>query len=73
MTEILQSSLPVAPWMAAHTLRLPGTAPIDPADWLQRDDAYPEQMALRDRLIAERTGEVHAVTAGAEAAVTETL
>jgi dimethylamine monooxygenase subunit A len=73
MTEILQSSLPVAPWMAAHTLRLPGTAPIDPTEWLQRDDAYPEQMALRDRLIAERTGDVHAVTDGAGPAAAETL
>lgn len=73
MTEILQSRLPVAPWMAAHTLRLPGTAPIDPAAWLQRDEAYGPQMALRDRLIAERPAEVHAVREGAEAAAAETL
>jgi hypothetical protein len=73
LTEILQSRLPVAPWMAAHTLRLPGTGPIDPADWLQRDDAFAEQMALRDRLIAERRAEVHAVAEGAEAAGEETL
>ena len=34
------SRLPVVPWMADHTLRLPGTVPIDPADWLQRDEAF---------------------------------
>jgi dimethylamine monooxygenase subunit A len=59
---ILQDRLPVAPWMAAHTLRLPGTGPIDPADWLQRDDAFAPQMACRDRLIAERPEAVHAMT-----------
>lgn len=73
LTEILQSRLPVAPWMSAHALRLPGTGPIDPADWLQRDDAFAEQMALRDRLIAGRRAEVHAVAEGAEAAAEETL
>ena len=46
----------MAPWMAEHTLRLPGTVPIAPADWLQRDEVFAEQMAYRDRLIAERPG-----------------
>ena len=40
MPEIVQSRLPVAPWMADHMLRLPGTVPIAPADWLQRDEAF---------------------------------
>ncbi len=71
MAAILQDRLPVAPWMAEHTLRLPGTVPIAPADWLQRDEAFAGQMALRDRLIAERPGDVHAMAAGARPAAEE--
>ncbi len=71
MSAILQDRLSVAPWMAAHTLRLPGTQPIDPADWLMRDEAFAAQMAYRDRLIAERPGEVHAITAGCAPAAEE--
>ncbi|HMO72658.1 MAG TPA: DUF3445 domain-containing protein [Paracoccaceae bacterium] len=56
----LQSHLPFAPWADPRTRRLPGTLPLDPADWLQVDEAYAGQMALRDRLIAERAAEVHA-------------
>jgi hypothetical protein len=73
MPQILQSRLPVAPWMAEHTLRLPGTAPIAPADWLQRDDAYAAQMAYRDALIDERPDAVHALLPGAETAADELL
>jgi hypothetical protein len=71
MDPILHRRLPVAPWMEAHTLRLPGTGPIDPADWLQRDEVFAEQMAYRDRLIAERPEAVHALLPGAEAAAAE--
>lgn len=73
MTTILQESLPLAPWMEEHTLRLPGTGPIALADWLQRDDAFAAQMAYRDRLIAERPAEVYALLPGAEAAAAELL
>lgn len=73
MAAILQESLPLAPWMSERMMRLPGTGPIPLADWLQRDDAYPAQMACRDRLIAERTGEVHGLLPGAEAAAGELL
>jgi hypothetical protein len=69
--SILQARLPVTPWMAAHTLRLPGTGPIDPKDWLLRDEAFAAQMALRDRLIAERPAEVHGLTAAAGPAADE--
>ncbi|MFN3724517.1 MAG: heme-dependent oxidative N-demethylase family protein [Paracoccaceae bacterium] len=58
MTEVLQSSLPFAPWADPRTRRLPGILPLDMADWLRVDDAYAGQMALRDRLIAEREAEV---------------
>lgn len=39
--------------------RLPGILPLDPADWLVVDEAFAGQMALRDRLIAERPDAVH--------------
>ena len=70
---ILQERLPVAPWMAEHTLRLPGTVPIAPADWLQRDEVFAEQMAYRDRLIAERPAAVHAMAEGCRPAAEELL
>lgn len=73
MPEIFQRRLPVAPWMAGHTLRLPGTTPIALADWLQRDEAFPEQMAYRDALIAEREAEVHALLPEAAPAAAELL
>jgi hypothetical protein len=73
MPEILQSRLPVAPWMAEHTLRLPGTVPIPPADWLQRDDAFGAQMARRDRLIAGHPTAVHAMADGCRPAAEELL
>ena len=70
---ILQDRLPVAPWMADHTLRLPGTGPIAPADWLQRDEVFAAQMAYRDRLIAERPEAVHAMTDACRPAAEELL
>jgi hypothetical protein len=73
MSGILQRRLPVAPWMADHTWRLPGTGPIAPEDWLQRDEVYAEQMAYRDRLIAERVEAVHALDPRAAAAAEELL
>jgi hypothetical protein len=73
MPPILQDRLPVAPWMAEHTLRLPGTTPIDPADWLLRDEAFAAQMAYRDRLIAERRDAVHAIAEAAVPAAEELL
>ena len=73
MSEIVHDRLPLAPWMAAHTLRLPGTQPIAPADWLQRDEVFDAQMRYRDRLIAERPEAVHAMTDGAGPAARELL
>jgi dimethylamine monooxygenase subunit A len=73
MPEILQERLPVAPWMAEHTLRLPGTAPIRLEDWLQRAEAFAGQMAYRDRLIAGRPDAVHAMTEDCRAAAEELL
>lgn len=73
MPEILHERLAVAPWMAEHTLRLPGTVPIAPADWLLRDEAFAAQMAYRDRLIAERREAVHALLPEGAGAAAELL
>ncbi|MBP7000207.1 DUF3445 domain-containing protein [Amaricoccus sp.] len=73
MPTVLQESLPLAPWMSEHMLRLPGTGPIPLAEWLQRDDAYAAQMAARDALVAERADAVHGLLPGAEAAAEELL
>lgn len=73
MSAILQKRLPFAPWLESHTLRLPGATPIEPKDWLVRDDAFAEQMAYRDELVLEREADVHAVLPEGEAAAEETL
>lgn len=76
MTEpVLQSRLPFAPWADPRTRRLPGIVPLDtenwPAAWIDIDDAYAGQMALRDRLIAERPEKVHALSEPARPAAEE--
>lgn len=58
---VLHDRLAVAPWMDAALWRLPGMKPLDPGQWLIRDEAFPGQMALRDRLIRERPKDVHAL------------
>jgi len=70
---ILQSHLPHTPWAEPAMRRLPGIQPLEMADWLVVDDAYAGQMAARDRLIATRPAEVHALTEGARAAAGELL
>jgi len=71
MSDILQTSLPFAPWVDARTRRLPGIMPIEIPDWLEVDSAYAGQMALRDRLIADRPEAVLALAPEAEAAAAE--
>lgn len=71
MDVVFQSSLPFAPWTVPHTWRMPGTMPLDPADWLLVDDAHAAQMALRDRLVATRAAEVTAALPEAAPAVAE--
>ncbi len=68
---ILQSRLPFLPWMDPRTRRLPGILPVEGDEWLRVDDAFAAQMALRDRLIAERLEAVHAVSADGMASVWE--
>ena len=71
MDVVFQTSLPFAPWTVPHAWRMPGTMPLDPADWLLADDAFGPQMALRDRLVATRAPEVTAALPEAAAAVDE--
>lgn len=73
MEQICQDSLPYAPWLHSPTRRLPGIQPLAMADWLVRDEAFAAQMALRDRLLAERRDDVFRVVPGAEAAAEEVL
>lgn len=70
---VLQSRLPSAPWMVPAQRRLPGVQPLDLSDWLEVDDAHAGQMALRDRLLAERREQVLDRTEGSEAAEGEVL
>lgn len=67
----LHARLPDAPWTDPHTRRMPGTQPLDMADWLRVDDAYGPQMALRDALIADRESEVLGMLPQAKAAADE--
>ncbi len=68
---ILQSRLPLLPWMDPRTQRLPGILPVDGEDWLRVDDAYAAQMAERDRLIAAVPQVVHALLPEARPAADE--
>ncbi len=70
MGPICQTSLPHVPWLDPATARLPGVQPLPPGEgWLMRDEAFDAQMALRDRLVAERREQVIAALPGSEAAV----
>ncbi len=71
MDVVFQPVLPFAPWLVPHAWRMPGTMPLDPADWLQADPAFAAQMALRDHLVATRAAEVTAALPEAAPAVEE--
>ena len=73
MTPVLQSRLPHTPWADPAMRRLPGIQPAVSADAFQPDDAYAGQMALRDRFLAERPGDVLTLEPGAEPAAAELL
>lgn len=62
-----------ADWLAEIPPRLPGMSPLDPSEWLIRDEAFAHQMAERDRLVAEQPGAVLAQTYEAREAIAECL
>ena len=70
MTGIFQSRLP---YDVEAQPRLPGIAPLDPAQWLMVDDAFAAQMAERARLLAAQRDAVLAVTPEGRAAAEELL
>lgn len=70
---VLHDRLAHAPWLDPALWRLPGIKPLDPDDWLIRDEAFAGQMRLRDRLIEERTDKVHALLETGQAAAEECL
>lgn len=71
MRPVLQKRLAFAPWADPRTRRLPGTIPVTEGDWLQTDDAFAGQMALRDDLIATKPDQVHALDDAARPAAVE--
>ena len=52
---------------------LPGTRPISPDEWIICDDAFSQQMALRDKLIETKKDKVLAISDEAEEAAVELL
>ena len=66
----LQSHIPYDPFAERP---LPGIQPLDMAAWLIRDEAFAGQMALRDRLVAERPEAVLAMEPAARPAAEELL
>lgn len=70
---ILQDTVLDLPWRGPGSDRLPGLQPLAPGDWIQIDDAYAGQMALKAHLIAERRSKVIAVQDEARSATDELL
>ncbi|CUH63584.1 hypothetical protein TG4357_00767 [Thalassovita gelatinovora] len=70
MIRIVQKTLP---YDFRSRRPLPGIAPLDPAEWLLFDEAYNEQMALRDALLATRRDDVVAMAPEAHPAAEELL
>lgn len=70
---ILQSRLPLLPWMQPALWRLPGVQPLDPEAWLEVDEAFGAQLAEKARLIAAQPQDVHAMPQTARPAAEELL
>ncbi|WP_158964817.1 heme-dependent oxidative N-demethylase family protein [Chachezhania sediminis] len=70
MEPILQSAIP---YDIDAKRPLPGIQPMAMEDWLLRDDAYAGQMALRDRLLADRRDDVLRLNEAARPAADELL
>lgn len=68
----MQKLIPDEVWAAAQR-PLPGIQPLRSNDWLRVDDAFAAQMAVRDKLIAERFDEVHHMLPEASEAASECL
>ncbi len=62
-----------APYTNPRQIRKPGLAQLDPSTWIETDEHYAEQMAYRDRLIADRRDVVFAETEASRPAQAELL
>lgn len=62
-----------APYPALTRRTLPSLQVLDPADWLHFDEAEAGQIALRQKLMAERRSEVFDCLPGSEAAQEEAV
>jgi hypothetical protein len=71
-TPVVQKFIPNEVWEAAQR-PLPGIQPLRSNEWLCIDDAFAAQMALRDKLIAERFDDVHQMLPEASEAAAECL
>lgn len=65
--------VPVAPFAAPRTARLPGIQPLDPEEWLFPAEDFAGQMAERDRLILGHPDWAQATRPEGEAAAAELL
>lgn len=70
---ILNAPPEAPPWQAPRFGVLPGTLPLGPPGWPEVSETHAAQMAERERLLAERPGEVAAALPGSEAALDELL
>jgi hypothetical protein len=70
MAGIFQRS---TPHDISNVRALPGVLPLKREDWLHVDDAFADQMALRDALLKTRRDDVLAQSPGAQEAVDELL
>ena len=70
MAEILQNAIPFR--VVAHAA-LPGIKPLDHDGWIQQDDAFAGQMALRDWFIAHDRDAVFAQSGACNAAMADVL
>lgn len=70
---VFQNALPEDHKIGEGKQRLPGVTPLDLSDWLQFDEAFNGQMALRDRLITNQRDDVVQLSTEAKLAADELL
>lgn len=73
LAAICQTRLPARPWAEDRLNRLPGLNPVSDGEWLLVDEVYAAQMALRERLLAEKGDAVLRVSPGSVPACAELL
>lgn len=64
---------PYRPWKSGKFVMTMGLSKLNPEDWLQLDDKYFEEQALRKKLLDEHRNGVMQILPGSEAACIEVL